>query len=229
MAIFTISDLHLSLNTDKPMDVFKGWQGYVEKLRQNWSELVTEDDTVVIPGDISWELKLENTVRDFEFINSLPGKKLIIKGNHDLWWSTKRKVNDFFEANGFDSISIIFNDAIVAEGRAVCGSRGWFYDSTEQDTKVVLREAGRLETSILAAEKTGFKPLLFMHYPPVYGGQVCEELFSVIKKHGIKTVYHGHIHGSGKYNACDEYEGVKFKLVSCDCINFTPMLIKSEN
>ncbi len=229
MAIFTISDLHLSLNTDKPMDVFKGWEGYVGKLEESWRRLVSENDTVVIPGDISWELKLENTVRDFEFLNNLPGKKLIIKGNHDLWWSTKRKVNEFFEANGFNSISIIFNDAYIAEGYGICGSRGWFYDSTEQDIKVVLREAGRLETSITAAEKTGLEPLVFMHYPPVYCGQVCEELFNVLKNHGIKTVYHGHIHGSGKYKACPEYDGVRFKLVSCDCINFTPMLIKSEN
>ena len=140
MAIFTISDLHLSLNTDKPMDVFKGWQGYVQKLEENWRKFVSHNDTVVIPGDISWELKLENTVHDFAFINSLPGKKLIIKGNHDLWWSTKRKVNEFFEENGFNSISIIFNDAVVAEERAICGSRGWFYDSTDQDEKVVLRQ-----------------------------------------------------------------------------------------
>lgn len=224
MALYAISDLHLSLSADKPMDVFRGWDNYVDRLKANWNRLITDDDTVVIPGDISWCMHLNDAVLDFEFINSLPGKKIMLKGNHDLWWSTSKKLNTFLEENNFDSISFVFNNAICAEDKAICGTRGWFYDLSGED-KVVLREAGRLETSILAAQKTGLTPVVFMHYPPVYNGWVCEEIFSVIKKYNIDCVYHGHIHGSGFNNATAEYDGVKLKLLSADCVDFCPVPI----
>ncbi len=224
MALYAISDLHLSLSADKPMDVFRGWDNYVDRLKANWNRLITADDTVVIPGDISWCMHLNDAVLDFEFINSLPGKKIILKGNHDLWWSTSKKLENFLKENNFDSISFVFNNAICAEDKAICGTRGWFYDLSGED-KVVLREAGRLETSILAAQKTGLTPVVFMHYPPVYNGWVCEEIFSVIKKYNIDCVYHGHIHGSGFNNATAEYDGVKLKLLSADCVDFCPVPI----
>lgn len=224
MSIYAISDLHLSFGTDKPMNIFKGWDNHTERLKANWQRLVREEDTVVLPGDFSWGLKLEETKKDFEFLESLPGKKLLLKGNHDLWWSTAKKLREFFYNNNFSSVDIIYNSCEVAENRAIAGTRGWFYDDTASK-KVLLREAARLDASITEAEKTGLPVEVFLHYPPVYGKEVCEEIFGVIKKHGIKRVYHGHIHGAGVNNAVSEYEGVKFKLISCDCVDFTPVLV----
>lgn len=224
MSIYAISDLHLSFGTDKPMNIFRGWDNHTERLAANWKRLIGENDTVILPGDFSWALKLEDTEKDFEFLESLPGKKLLIKGNHDLWWSTAKKLHEFFNEKNFNSVDIIYNNCAVAEGFAVAGTRGWFYDAGAGD-KVLAREAGRLETSISAAEKTGLPVLVFLHYPPVYGGAVCKELFSVIKRHGIKKVYHGHIHGAGFNNAVSEYDGVQFKLISCDCVDFTPVFV----
>ena len=224
MSIYAISDLHLSFGTDKPMNIFKGWDNHTERLKADWQRLVREEDTVVLPGDFSWGLKLEETKKDFEFLESLPGKKLLLKGNHDLWWSTAKKLREFFYNNNFSSVDIIYNSCAVAENRAIAGTRGWFYDDTASK-KVLLREAGRLDASITEAEKTGLPVEVFLHYPPVYGKEVCKEIFGVIKKHGIKRVYHGHIHGAGVNNAVSEYEGVKFKLISCDCVDFTPVLV----
>lgn len=224
MSIYAISDLHLSFGTNKPMNIFKGWDNHTERIKANWKRLVKEEDTVILPGDFSWGLKLEETVKDFEFLEKLPGKKLLLKGNHDLWWSTAKKLHEFFYENGFNSVDIIYNNCAVCENRAIAGTRGWFFDDTA-DKKVLLREAGRLEASISQAEKTGLPTEVFLHYPPVYGDEVCSEIFDIIKKHGIKKVYHGHIHGLGFNKAVSEYEGVKFKLISCDCIDFTPVLV----
>lgn len=222
MSLYTISDLHLSLSADKPMDVFYGWNNYMERLEANWRRVVCDADTVVIPGDLSWALKLEDAEKDLKFLDSLPGKKIILKGNHDLWWSTMKKLNSFFENIGLKTVTPLFNSAILAEGRAICGSRGWFLENDDQNKKILLREAGRLEMSIAEAESLGAEPLVFLHYPPVYADIVCEQILEVLKKHNIKTVYHGHIHGSGLHRAVSEYDGIHFKLVSCDCIDFTP-------
>lgn len=227
MSIFAIADLHLSLSTDKPMDIFRGWDNYVERLTDNWKKIITDDDTVVLPGDLSWALKLEDTVKDFEYINSLPGKKLILKGNHDLWWSTVAKMKRFFAENSFESIDIIHNNAFVVGDYAVCGSRGWFFDAGEANKKILAREAGRLHTSISAAENTGKKPLVFLHYPPVFSDQVCDEIFDVIKDHNIDTVYYGHIHGIAAVNTeTFVYENVKLRLISADKLQFVPLLIE---
>ena len=206
------------------MNIFKGWDNHTERIKANWTRLVKPEDTVIMPGDFSWGLKLVETVKDFEFLESLPGKKLLIKGNHDLWWNTAKKTRDFFAAHGFSSVDIIYNSCAVCEGSAVAGTRGWFFDD-KADKKVLAREAGILETSLSAAEKTGLPVLVFLHYPPVYGGAVCGEIFDVIKKHGIKKVYHGHIHGAGLNAAVKEYDGVQFSLISCDCVDFTPVFV----
>ena len=224
MSIFGISDLHLSFGTDKPMDIFHGWDNHTERLFANWKRLVKEDDTVVLPGDLSWALKLEETKNDFEFLKTLPGKKILLKGNHDLWWSTARKIHSFFEENKIDNVEIVFNNCVVADGYAIAGTRGWFYDNTGSK-KVLLREAGRLETSIIAAEQTGLPILVFLHYPPVYGDYVCEEILEILQKHNIKKIYYGHIHGSGYNNAVSRYNDLELRLISCDCIDFTPLKI----
>ena len=225
MSLYTISDLHLSLSADKPMDVFYGWNNYMERIEANWKRIVTDDDTVIIPGDISWALKLEDSEKDLLFLESLPGKKVILKGNHDLWWSTAKKLREFFEKLNIKTITPVFNSCIVAENRAICGSRGWFFESDDQNQKIIAREAGRLEMSINEAEKTGLEPLVFLHYPPVYADIVCNEILDVLKRHNITDVYHGHIHGSGLHRAVKNHDGIAFKLVSCDCIDFTPYKI----
>lgn len=225
MSIYTISDLHLSFGVEKPMDIFGGWQNHTIRIEKNWKHLVGENDTVVLPGDLSWGLKIEEAKPDFEFLNSLPGKKILLKGNHDLWWGTAKKMKEFLNDNNFSTIDFVFNNCIVAEKYAICGTRGWFYDDTSSDKKVVLREAGRLKTSIEAAKLTGLEPLVFLHYPPVFGEQVCEEVFSVLKEMDVKKVYYGHIHGLGKNNIVKEYDGISFKLVSSDCIDFTPFCV----
>ena len=222
--LFAISDLHLSLSTDKPMNIFKGWENHTERIKSNWLRLVGEDDTVVLPGDFSWGLKLSETLEDFKFLENLPGKKILLKGNHDLWWSTVKKVNEFFDENNINSVSLILNNAIKVGDKTVCGTRGWFYDESE-DTKVRKREVMRLTRSLEAAESLGGEKVVFLHYPPVYGEYVCNDILAVLKQFNVDTVYHGHIHGSGYNNAVSEYDGIKFKLISADCIDFTPFLI----
>lgn len=224
MSIFGISDLHLSFGANKPMDIFHGWENHTEKLFANWKRLVSEKDTVVLPGDLSWALKLEETEKDFEFLKTLPGRKILLKGNHDLWWSTSKKIQTFFLENKHNNVEIVFNNCAIAEGYAIAGTRGWFYDNTGSK-KVLLREAGRLDASLTAAEKTGLPILTFLHYPPVYGEYVCNEILEILNKHNITKIYYGHIHGSGFNNAVKEYNGLKMQLISCDCIDFTPLKI----
>lgn len=224
MSIFAISDLHLSFGTNKPMNIFRGWENHTERVRANWKRLVKDTDTVILPGDFSWALKLEETLEDFKFLESLPGRKILLKGNHDLWWSTAKKLHEFLAANDIKSVEIIFNNCAVVEGFAIAGTRGWFYD--EQGTKKVkMREAARLDTSLKAAEKTGLPIITFLHYPPVYADSVSEEIMDVLNAHRIKKVYHGHIHGAGFNKALSKYDGIEFKLISCDCIDFTPYFI----
>ncbi len=224
MSLFAIADLHLSLGADKPMDIFPGWAGYVEKLEKNWRENVRPEDTVVIAGDISWGLEIGETKEDFAFLDSLPGTKLLLKGNHDLWFSTKTKVERFFEENGFSTLKILFNNAYEYGDYAICGTRGWMNDQT--DKKVLLRECGRLRLSLEAGKKLGKKPLVFLHYPPVYGGGECYEILDVLLEYGIERVYYGHIHGySAGYAINGIRNGIDFRLISCDYIQFNPIKI----
>lgn len=225
MSIFTISDLHLSFGTDKPMEIF-GWEKHVERIKSNWERLVREEDTVVLPGDFSWALKLNESLQDFRFLDALPGKKLLLKGNHDLWWSTAKKVYEFFKENNIFTVDLVFNNTVVVEERAVCGTRGWLFSGAEDDKKIIAREAGRLRRSLTEATATGYKPLVFMHYPPAYGDEHCHEFIEILHEFSVDTVYYGHIHGNGFNNAISEFEGIKLKLVSCDCINFVPFRVK---
>lgn len=227
MSIYAISDFHLSFSVDKPMDVFRGWANYTERLKENIENIVTENDTIVIPGDISWALKLKDTIEDFRFIDKLPGKKIIGKGNHDLWWESLTKMNRLMQENGFDSISFLYNNCYEVGDVAIAGSRGWFFDDTA-DKKIVLREAGRIETSLKCAAQTGKEIILFLHYPPINKEAVCDEIMNVIKKYNVKNIFYGHIHSAGALKAFDgEYEGMNFKCISCDIMNFEPLLIKS--
>lgn len=228
MALFAIADTHLSLNTNKSMHVFSGWDDYVERLEQHWRELITDEDTVVIAGDISWGMNLKQAQKDFAFLNSLPGKKLILKGNHDYWWTTRRQMDLFFADNGFDTLQIVHNDAVAVDGKyAVCGTRGWFFDAEEDaDKLVLLREAGRLRTSIRAAKETGLKPVVFLHYPPRYADQICDEILTVLQEEQISHCYYGHVHGNGIRLAVQgTIDDIDYRLISADALHFCPILI----
>lgn len=228
MSVFAIADLHLSLGGDKSMDVFPGWEDYVRRLEKNWRAAVAPRDTVVLPGDLSWAMSLQEAVPDFSFLESLPGHKIILKGNHDYWWTTMRKMNVFLKAHDFSTITILHNSAVPVGSFAVCGSRGWFFDDREPgDRKILLREAGRLDTSIRQAEKTGLEPVAFLHYPPVYSGNECSELMEVLLRHRIRRCFYGHLHGRAAASAFQgEYRGIRMRLVSADRLHFAPFLIE---
>lgn len=225
MALYVIGDLHLALSdTYKPMDIFNGWEGYTEKLEKNWRNMINDSDTVVLAGDTSWAMKLQNSYKDFEFVNSLPGKKIILKGNHDYWWSTMAKMERYFKENSFDTISILFNNCYAYENYGICGTRGWVNigDDTE-DEKVMLREVQRLEVSIKAAEEQGLEPLVFMHYPPVYGASCNYDILDVLYRHNIRKCFYGHIHGYSQKNAVTGvHDGVEYIMISGDYIKFRP-------
>lgn len=227
MAVYAIADLHLSFGADKPMDVFSGWNDHAQRLEKNWRALVEEGDTVILPGDISWGMSLEQAGADFAFIHRLPGRKILLKGNHDYWWTTRKKMDAFFQEKGWDSLYILHNDAYKAEGIAVCGTRGWFYDAeADADKKILLREVGRLRSSIQAARALGGEPVVFLHYPPVFADTVCPEIWEELLRQGIRRCYYGHIHGYGIRSAFNgEKEGIRLKLISADALSFAPLRI----
>ena len=223
MAIFAISDLHLSLGTDKPMSIFGGnWDNYEEKLIKNWNEKVSDNDIVIVNGDISWATYLENAVEDFSFINNLNGTKIISKGNHDYWWTTMKKQNEFLEANGFDTIKFMQNNCYVFENTCICGTRGWVLTSKDdEDKKIYNRELERLQLSLREAQKSGCENIICaLHYPP------DSTFMTVLENFGVKTCIYGHLHGDITRNSSyfeGEVGGIEYKLVSCDFLNFDPL------
>ena len=228
MSLFAIADTHLSFSTDKPMNIFQGWDDYVERLKKNWTYLITEDDTVVLPGDISWAMSLSEALEDFIFLDDLPGKKIIMKGNHDYWWTTRRKMDNFLYENYLDTITIVHNDAVRVGDVSVCGTRGWFYDAEDDDDKrIVMREVGRLNASIDRGIELGGEPVVFLHYPPIHDGMICDEIYETLVKRGIKRCYYGHLHGYAIRKAfTGQRDGITFKLVSADALGFVPMLVE---
>ena len=224
MSLFAISDLHLSLGVDKPMDVFRGWENYVERLEENWKQLVGPEDTIVIAGDISWGLDLSETVEDFKWIDRMPGQKILLKGNHDLWFSTKSKVERFFQEQGFTTLKILFNNAYRYEDLVLCGTRGWMNDQT--DKKVLNRECGRLRLSLEEGKKLGGTPVVFLHYPPIFQKYESPEILRLLKEHEVRLCCYGHIHGKGCAAAFNGWRGgTEYKLVSADWVDFTPVKI----
>lgn len=226
MSLFAIADTHLSFGTNKPMDSFPGWENYTDRLKENWNKIIDNDDFVVIAGDISWAMNFDELISDFDFINKLNGKKIILKGNHDYWWNTMSKMNKFIEENQFDTITILHNSAFDFDDFSVCGSRGWFFDSEEEhNEKVLNREVMRVKTSIECAKND--EKIVFLHYPPVTENQCCDEILNLLKEKGIKKCYYGHLHGgAAKYAFDDNFDGIDFKLISADRLKFVPLLIK---
>ena len=228
MSLYAIGDLHLALSADKPMDVFGGrWENYMEKIREGFSSL-TEEDVVVLCGDLSWGMQLENSLADFQFIHALfPGKKIILKGNHDYWWTTAAKAGRFFDSHGLNSMELLHNNCHFYEDVAICGTRGWFYEEETggaHDKKILNRELMRLETSLKAAGER--EKLCFFHYPPRYKDYVCQEMVELMGAYGVKQCYYGHIHGAGRRFAVEgEVEGISYTLVSADHLAFLPSKI----
>ena len=246
MSLYVISDLHLSTDdtTNKSMEKFGArWQDYINKIKKNWNSIVEPDDTVIIPGDISWATKLEEACADLSFLNSLNGKKLLGKGNHDFWWSTATKLYAYFKENSFDTLSILYNNAYIIEDKIICGTRGWFPEQSRQITanddtdyqKIVNREAMRLRLSLDMAQNLQKKHfdefgvklpiLVFLHFPPVWCGVVMDDYIQILKEFDIKRCYFGHIHSSYSHPSSFLYENIKFTLTSSDFLSFYPLKI----
>lgn len=225
MALYAIGDLHLSNTvTDKPMDVFGGaWVNYMEKLKMGMSVIQPEDTTVLL-GDLSWALDLSQAREDFSWINDIPGRKIILKGNHDYWWSTASKFYKFCEENNFSDMYILNNNFFEYEGFAICGTRGWFFEEergTDHDEKVFKRELLRLEASLKAAGE--LPKIVFLHYPPRYKGYECAPILDLLKQYDVRHCYYGHLHGASHGLALEGlWDGVDYKLVSADRIQFSP-------
>ena len=227
MALYAIGDLHLCLGAPKPMDIFGGnWIGYMDKLAEGLS-VIQPTDTTVLLGDLSWSLSLPEAYADFEWINKIPGKKIILKGNHDYWWSTASKFYDFCRRNDFSEMFILNNNHYIYEGYAICGTRGWFFEeerSGVHDEKIFKRELLRLEASLKAAGE--MPKIVFLHYPPLYKGYTCHEIISLLHEYDVRYCYYGHLHGPSHNLAMEGlHDGIEYRLVSADKLNFKPFCV----
>lgn len=238
MSVFVIADLHLATaDSQKSMEVFgKRWKNYIQKIRDNWQRVVTDSDTVILPGDISWGLATSDALDDFLFLESLPGTKIIMKGNHDFWWSTISKLNKFFEENNIKTIKLLNNNALEVENYIVAGSRGWFTDRSMQNVeedvdydKIINREAIRLRMSLNEAVKlrrdTDREVVVFLHFPPVWGEFICSPIIDLLKEYNVKRCFFGHIHGVYTCPDMFEFENIKFYMISADFLDFLPRIV----
>ena len=235
MSIFVIADLHLSFSNDKPMDIFgRNWENHANKIKENWINKVKEEDYVILPGDFSWAMYLEETRLDFGYLNSLPGRKILLKGNHDYWWSTVTKIDNFLKDNNIDNINILYNNSYLIEDKIIVGTRGWNILDREEDSKMIKRECGRLELSINDGIKkygNNKEIIAFLHYPPLtkeykYHPEKSE-FVQIFNKYGIKRCYYGHLHGKAHNDAVEgEVNGINYKLISADYLKFDLLEIK---
>lgn len=229
MALYAIGDLHLCLGAPKPMDIFGGaWVGYMDKLKEGLSVIGPEDTTVLL-GDLSWALGLEEAQADFAWIDAIPGRKIILKGNHDYWWTTAAKFYRFCQENDFHDQWILNNNCYYYEDFAICGTRGWFFEeekSGTHDEKVFRRELLRLEASLKAAGDR--EKLVFLHYPPRYRGYECPEILELLERYGVRSCCYGHLHGeSHKLALQGPFNGVDYRLVAADYVDFKPVTVIS--
>lgn len=227
MALYTISDLHLPLGIDKPMDIFgAGWSNYVEKIRENWQRIVSPDDTVVLGGDFSWATYLEQTEKDFDYLHSLNGKKILLKGNHDYWWSTLNKMNAFFKDKEYDSVSILQNNSFIYNDIGICGTRGWSMDpSSADDKKIYDRELIRLQLSMDDAMKKNCREIfVFLHYPPITQVAYETSFHKLMKEYPVKKCIFGHLHGQSHASAATgTIDGIEYILAASDYVRFNPV------
>lgn len=229
MSIYAISDLHLSFNEDKPMDVFGDkWEDHEKKIKKDWEEKVKEEDLVLLPGDFSWSMQLENTYKDFEYLNKLPGNKLILKGNHDYWWTTLTKMRKYLKENKFNTIDFIYNNSYVYENNIICGTRGWIFSNLEENSKIINREIKRLELSLQdGIKKYGEEKeiIVCMHYPPISNlnnmNKNETQIMELMKSLHVKKCIYGHLHGPAHKNGVEGMiQDIEFTMVSCDYTDF---------
>lgn len=237
MSLFVISDLHLSLShPEKSMEIFSGWKDYIKILQDNWQKTVSPNDTIVVMGDITWAKKIDDGFEDFQFLNNLNGFKILGKGNHDYFWTTQKKVTNFFKSHGLDTLHLLHNNFYKYENYGICGTRGWLDIDGETLSKsgaivnnnmVLAREVQRLEVSISMAEKYDLVPIVFLHYPPVFANTCNYDILEVLYKHNIKDCYYGHLHGKKyhDYAINGERDGINFHLISGDFVQFMPVKI----
>ncbi len=241
IALYVISDLHLSTldSTNKSMEVFgRRWQDYIQRIEQNWKRLILPEDTVIIPGDISWALSLEESLSDMKFLDSLPGKKILGKGNHDFWWSTMKKHEEFFKKNGIKTISFLYNNAYESDSVIIAGTRGWYNDADATGApdnadfqKLINRESLRLKASLASAEELkkhspDKEIVAFLHFPPFWNNKESGNLCDILLEHGVRRVYFGHIHGNYTVPSQYEYKGIVMTIVSADYLEFVPKIVK---
>lgn len=230
MSIYVIGDLHLSFKENKPMSIFgENWSEHEEKIKKDWKEKVKENDLVVLPGDFSWAMYLKDTDEDFKYLNELPGKKLLLKGNHDYWWTTLKSMRNFLKENNFKNIDFIHNNSYEFEDKIIVGTRGWSKtEGTADDDKIIKREVLRLELSIkdgINKFRENKEIIVFMHYPPIINSNLIDNELSgfvkIMKKYNIKKCYYGHLHSNSIREAVEgEHYGIDFKLVSADGLDF---------
>ena len=235
MSIYVIADLHLSFKEPKPMNIFgNNWTDHTEKIRKNWLEKVKEEDLVVLPGDFSWAMHLEDTYEDFKYLNSLPGKKLLLKGNHDYWWTTLKKMRESLKENGFSNIDFIYNNSYMCENTILTGTRGWAVLDSDNSKKMIKREDIRLKLAIEEGIKeygTDKEIIVFMHYPPLISKNLLEnpnlDFYKTLKQYNVKKCYYGHLHGNAHKDAVEgEVQGINFSLISADYLQFDLKKIK---
>ena len=229
MSIYVIADLHLSFSKNKPMDIFgDNWENHAEKIKNNWISKVNENDTVILPGDFSWAMYLNESSLDFEYLNNLPGSKILLKGNHDYWWTTQKKLNEFVKEHNFNNINFLYNNSYLVENKIIVGTRGWNILDTKNNSKMIKRENARLELSIQdGIEKYGTNKEIFafMHYPPINKNNIINneksEFINTFEKYNIHKCYYGHLHGKSHNEAVEGKIGnIEYKLISADFLNF---------
>ncbi|EOD00870.1 metallophosphoesterase [Caldisalinibacter kiritimatiensis] len=222
MAIYGIADLHLDFSKKKPMDIFgKNWINHEEKIFENWKKVIGEHDLVLMPGDISWAMKLNEVKLDLERIDELPGLKVISKGNHDYWWQTKSKLNSL----KLDTIHFLHNDSYVYKNIAICGARGWTPRDSEEfkehDEKIFNREVSRLKLSLSSVNGQGNKKIVMLHYPPFNIDGTANEFVEVMKEYNVSICVYGHLHADGhRFVVEGNIEGIEFYCISSDYIDF---------
>ena len=222
MAIYTIGDLHLSFENPKPMNIFgENWNNHEEKIKNDWISKVKPDDTVIHPGDFSWAMYLKDTLKDFEYLNSLPGKKIMLKGNHEYWWTTVTSMRKYIEEKSFKNIDFLYNNSYEYENKIIAGTKGW---NIQEDIRLTKREVARLELSIKdGIQKHGEDKeiIVFMHYPPLTKNYMNTEYTNMLKKYNIKRCYYGHLHANSILDAVEgNVDGIEYKLVSSDGLDF---------
>ncbi len=229
MSVYVIGDLHLSFGTNKPMNIFgENWENHAEKIKNNWNKKVKETDTIILLGDFSWAMSIKDTIEDFKYLSKLKGKKILLKGNHDYWWTTVTNMKKFLKNNDFDNIDFLFNNSFIIEDKAYVGTRGWSITDTDNE-KMHNREKIRLEISLKSAkEKYPNKDIIAcMHYPPLTEQKTETEYTRIMEEYRVKKCYYGHLHGISHKEAVEgKINNIEYKLVSSDYLKFD--LLKVE-